>query len=236
VTADRHASHEPILERALTGELASSDPALRDLLATCEECRMRYEKMCGIAESLDAARAEEREAMAAVAHEPEAPGDAPRVDEILRALARDAAPRAPERASPRRPKVAVPLVALAIAAALVLAVRVFWNGGSSPIADPGVTLGAAIPCDSPRGIVDDYGTFAWRYSLPDGGWFEVEVFDEAAPSAGRVARSPRLDSPAWTPSEAERKAFPRAIRWEVVARDSSQRVLARGVAHASRSR
>lgn len=56
-------------------------------------------------------------------------------------------------------------------------------------------LGAGLELVSPRGPVERYAPFTWRYALPRGGRFELVVLDRSTGEGGRELLRKTLEPP-----------------------------------------
>ncbi|MBL8897299.1 MAG: hypothetical protein JNM84_06715 [Planctomycetes bacterium] len=187
---------ERLLAALATGELSRDDAAIAEA-RNAPEFRAAMQELEALQVALRAAGVEERAdlAFAAAEAEPFAGADQ---------LVRDAAPR-PLRSPMRKRK---PL-ALLLAAVLVAAVGLWWWKREEPLRR-GDSLGGRVECLAPNGAVPEYGAFAWRWPLPERGYFLVTVF-ESERRQTVLATSPRLQANEWTPGV----ALPPAIYWEV---------------------
>ena len=111
-------------------------------------------------------------------------------------------------------------IGLAAAAALLLGFFLLDRGGEAEL--PGETvLGGRIEFVAPAQTGAAPSTFEWGYDLATNGWFEVRVMD--ARDGSEVARSGKLFTGRWEPSDAEREAWPADVTWEVLVYDGTGR-------------
>jgi hypothetical protein len=217
------ATHDALLEKALTGELERDSPELRARIAACRACRERLEE-------LDAAAA-----LVAEAGEGRMRRDleeARRLASPLRATA-ESAMRRVAREGPRAPRRGPWLVALVLAAAAVAAVAALWR--TDPPAAPLVLDAGGLELAAPLGDVEAYTAFRWSFDRPSGGFYELRVWDASAgPDAPPLLEVLELEASRWTLAEEASRALPGAIRWEVRAFDGAMTLVASAEASARR--
>lgn len=93
-----------------------------------------------------------------------------------------------------------------------------------------------LRCVLPEGAGSDLSLFEWEGELPEGGYFQVVVYDynHGGAPLGPLARSPELQDRSWTPRENFVDGFPDEIFWKVFAVSSERETVARSNAVASR--
>jgi hypothetical protein len=203
--------HERILERATCGDIERDDPSLVSLLEECAECRDRMDSLAAVEGLLEKAASEQREVLAGLDLEREAPG----TDLVAPFV----------RARVEEQRRTVPWLRMAAAAALVATSGGVWwiasqTGseaprretflGSSPIQFTGADDGA-VP----------FGTIHWQTAgaMPPGGAYEIRILDARGtplPDLDVV----RLEQPEWTPSPEEEENLPDEFRLSVAVVDS----------------
>jgi hypothetical protein len=175
VSSPHSAQHQQLLE-----ELLSSADAMQAVqqseLAGCASCEEVLREHLAVLRQLDALGSAEREGMgAALAAVPRQDGAAEaRLREELRS-------GRPPRPTARR--IPLPLLWMASAAALVLALFFLQDSGSetTPV-DPATLLGPAVGLLHPSGVVDHYAPFRWQAERPEAGWFRLAVFAADQPN------------------------------------------------------
>jgi hypothetical protein len=187
--------HEELLARVLAGEIDPADPAVRDRLATCPECRREQERVGGLTARLRATAAQERADLARAAAEVGAEDEARVREAFARAL----------RTRPAKRRSALLLVAAAV---LVL---LGWVLRGAAREDDEVLLGEG---DIEIHVADDFSQIQWSYSLPPGGRYVLTIHELEDGAHGRVVLSPELealDTSRWRPSAAQLESLPDAI-------------------------
>lgn len=215
-------THEELLRDVVVGDLAPDDPAVRERIESCPECRRLLEGTLRATELLEQDRAEQEELLALAASLPDAPV------ESVEAM-RDH-PEIRQRWGPDRGPSwlrAGPIAALLALAAAVLAIFMLVprDGG-----EPDTELGPRMlgdPADllllEPRGVLDDYGTFAWQIDpeLEDTVAYYTVIIQSEGQRLREVARTRQ---PRWTPGAGE---LPAEIEWWVEAYGAGDVKLAR---------
>ena len=89
------------------------------------------------------------------------------------------------------------------------------TGPSDPGGDPGGLIlgaGGVVPL-TPRGDVEDFGTFRWAYELEPGQRFEIRVLDPA--TGDDLLPAVQTEDKTWAPATAITDGWPDEIAWEV---------------------
>ncbi|MGE3165607.1 MAG: hypothetical protein AB7O52_11920 [Planctomycetota bacterium] len=227
--------HEQRLFEIVTGDLAPDAPLAAELLASCNECRVRLAALQSVVTGLDAAAAEERSILREVTAGEVSLADLHAVGTVLRQAASGESPHSLERAA-RRDSVGSRIRSggakrsarrpwrrsLGFAAMLVLAgawIAIKFDRKPSDV-ERDFPLGFnAFELLTPLGAVDRYGTFEWRGRLPPQGWFVVTV--SARDDMRDLATSGPITDTSWTLPESETLAWPDQIHWSLTVYDSS---------------
>lgn len=226
-------AHEPLLERALAGELAADDPALARQLEGCTECRAELDRLRGVTDRLARAAAKRDEVLAEIAREPIAKDE---VRSVRESLARAGAlrPTAPPRTF------RLWLVVAAAAAALLIAYFA-WHAlfpAATIQPRPFLLEGSTIRDLAPHDRVDDYLEFSWSFQRPPGGYFKVRVWDAGSGADARpiFESTEPIEQNTWPPPKELVRTWPNAIRWRVEAYDVENTEIGRSqLQEASRS-
>ena len=73
-----------------------------------------------------------------------------------------------------------------------------WNSDAAPPGDP--RSGALRLVDpNPKAGIDDFGSFAWYYTLPQGGYYKLSIVN--LDSGETVVDELRVDQPDWRPKD-----------------------------------
>ncbi len=93
-----------------------------------------------------------------------------------------------------------------------------------------------LRCVSPQGGGADLSLFQWAGELPEGGYFQVAVYDynSGGVPLGPLIRSPELQERSWAPRANFVEGFPDEIFWKVFAVSAERKTVARSSAAASR--
>ncbi len=195
---------DALLAEVVSGERATADPAVQQLLAARPELRAQLERLRRLADGFDDLGAHDRAFLAEAAAAP--PGQVPE------------SRRTPFR---RRPLL---LLAAAAAAAVVL---FFWLDRRTPT--PGNKdhrLGGQPRTEvepAPVGTVPAIDQFTWQLTLPREGRYQLSVCSvEADGSPGRRLFEPvTVRVPQWTPDPERRARFAERMLWRAVALDQT---------------
>lgn len=227
------ADHERVLAQVLVGDLDRKTPEVRALLAECGECRANFEELTSLAELMELEGQEERDLIASLDYDHEAPGSdlvAPFFEERLAA------------APAVRPR-SVSWLPVAAAAAVLVGAGLWLMGrglGVEASSDQGVLLGSSdFKFNGATGIVEEYGTVTWDAgNLSSADRFEIRIFDATSDTPdGRAVTTFEVGLAEWTPTDEQKRTLPEAIRVEVAPLDlTGQFIGASGSFSASRSR
>ncbi len=93
-----------------------------------------------------------------------------------------------------------------------------------------------LRCVSPQGAGADLSLFEWAGELPEGGYFQMVVYDYNAGGQplGPLVRSPELQGRSWAPRANFVEGFPDEIFWKVFTVSAGRETVARAEATASR--
>ncbi len=207
------ARHDEILAELLTGASPRESFEASEL-ASCAACRELAEAHLGLAGELDAAGGFERAQLAALADDDAAIELGPAEAEFRRRVLRDLGLERQARGGPGA------LLGLLVAAAALVALLVVPKMIGGEDDDGGPRMGGEKELLAPVEVVpgETYGTFRWRYPLPERGWFLVQVHGED----GKITTSPRLRAHEWTPDPEEEASWPDRIRWTLEVYDGSR--------------
>lgn len=195
---------DAVLAALLAGERDPADPEVAALLRTRPRLNDRFQRLRGLAQSLDAAGAGDRERWSAATATP-----TPLDDMAMTATAQFLS-------GPRRRTLTVWVAA----AALLLGALGTFLLSRPPAADEHSTLGVAANLMWPQGETKQYGPFGWRHPLPAEGSFVVRIytlggFGHSTP----LLQSMALTANEWRPTPAQLQALPDRIEWVVEASD-----------------
>ncbi len=222
------AEHEELVRRVLLEEVPQADERVHRLVAGCPRCSTQLKEHAQISAMLNEGGDLEMQSILREALEMDQfPGDE-QVDRVLSSLAAGEPVGTLGGGRWRFRSVAM----LAAAAALILAV-VLTGGfgeeeptperathlGPTQEAGEGTTSGAQF---GPQGHDADFSRVYWELEIPDGGFYEVRVYDNTAGSRGELLiTAEELEDPEWRPKKMEREKLTEAVLFEVVCFDAA---------------
>lgn len=209
---------EQLLERLVSGETDTRDPAVQRLFARDPSARVELEALRDLELSLERQGDRARDVVEA-SRGLRAEGEARRVLAGVRRLA--SREPTPARTPLRRLNPA--WIALA-AAALVALAWGWWARSNTP--EPEIKLGTessqALAIGSPVLGVHAYGPFVWTGLRSRGDFFEVRVYDATVPGAEPILESGTVLEFTWDPGAEVLSSLPAKIQWTLTRFNSSR--------------
>lgn len=211
-------TRDEILRDVAIGGLGADDPRVRTLSDSDPAFQGKLEGLTAMIDRLDATAALERQVIRESLRPeiPDSMGFGDQVERTLRLLS-DQEDR-PEPSARRFGRFPAVLITLAAACLVFVLVRAGAEREeiTSPTDQPGqeLMLGSdPIGQLTPRGNVEDFGSFRWAYEKEPGQRFELRILD--ATSGAEVLPPLFVEANEWTPRATTTDDWPDQIEWEV---------------------